>query len=66
MGPLHANTPLARSARSVAYLINLRSLVMCVLGCLAVWAAERWGLVFSLDISVVVFGVTFSVRARLP
>jgi hypothetical protein len=59
----HGNSALARKLRSVAYLINLHSIALCVLGCLAVYACEYLGLSFSLDISVIVFGVTFSVSS---
>lgn len=55
----HGNSPLARRLRSVAWVVNLHSLSLCAVGCLAVYACEHWGLSFALDISVIVFGVTF-------
>jgi hypothetical protein len=50
----------ARVVRSIAFLINLQSVGLCLLGCAAVAACERLQLSFALDISVVVFGVTFA------
>jgi hypothetical protein len=52
---------MSRSIRSVVYLINLQSVSLCLLGCAAVYVCARLHLSFALDISVVVFGVTFSV-----
>lgn len=57
----HGNTRLARTLRSIAWVVNLHSLSLCAVGCLAVYICEQLGLSFALDISLIVFGVTFSV-----
>lgn len=57
----HARLAVKRALRSVLYLINLQSLGLTLLGCIAVFACERLDWRFALDNTVVVFGVTFSV-----
>jgi hypothetical protein len=53
MRGLKANTALARALRSVAFLVNVHSLLLCGLGCCAVYACEQYGLSFALDISII-------------
>ena len=62
----HGNSRLARALRSLFWLLNINSVSLCAVGCLAVYLCERLNLSFALDISLIVFGVTFAVRTLLP